>query len=122
MYEKLTELLPVIEAGMSGRSIYEFHDAVYSFVDEHPEMELRNYERILKDHGLEWSERSMANADVSVFDGRSVMALLVALERADRYSHGIVDEFLRNGVISQWIIRLKQIDDMNELSENGDHI
>jgi hypothetical protein len=92
-------------------AVTELMKAVYAFKAEHPDFELTKYEEILNSNGLEWSQRSMSEADVSNADGRLVMALLLGAIRADRFSEGTLLGFLEEGSVLRWLKRLKEIDD-----------
>ncbi|MBR4444546.1 MAG: hypothetical protein IKS37_01440 [Solobacterium sp.] len=141
MYEKLTEYLPKFEGLEYGRWIYDhendgtlehpirmpfvnyhsavtdFMEAVYKFVNEHPELNLTEYQEILNVRGISWGIESMKNADASSLDGQTVMALILGAIRADRFSEGTLLVFFKDGFISQWLFRLKEIDEESE----GDH-
>ena len=53
-----------------------------------PEYDPAHYNDILARSGIEWSTESMEGADASKLDGQTVMALLVASLRADRFCEG----------------------------------
>lgn len=137
MYEKLMALLPDLISGEYGQWIVghkndgtaehpiylpfvnygkimlDFERAIYNFVDQHQEMELTRYEEILKRSGIDWSFRSMTDADVTNLDGQTVTALLLAAIRADRFSEGTLLSFFENGSIKKWLSRLQEIDNAN---------
>lgn len=92
-------------------AVTELMKAVYAFKAEHPDFELTKYEEILKSNGLEWSLHSMSGADVSIADGKLIMALLVGALRADRFSEGTFLRFCEEGSVLRWLKRLKEIDD-----------
>mgnify|MGYP003360576731 FL=1 len=52
----------------------------------------------------------MEGADTSKLDGQTVMALLVASLRADRFCEGALLGFFESGAIRRWLIRLREID------------
>ena len=52
----------------------------------------------------------MENADVSNLDGNTVMAMLMGVIRADRFSEGTLLSFCESGHIIQWLKRLLEID------------
>ena len=58
------------------------HD-IHSFQENHPEYGLNRYGDILRENNLEWDKKSMQKAEVSVLDGKCIMALLVGAVRAD---------------------------------------
>lgn len=86
-----------------GTTVADVEQAIYDFVDEHPEYELAHYRDILERNGLEWGSQAMSGADVSELDGQTVMALLLG--------------FFGDGSMRRWLLRLKEIDgrDGNEV-------
>ena len=52
----------------------------------------------------------MRNADVSGMNGETVMALLIALLRADYGEGRVFMDFWNEGYVSRWLTRLKEID------------
>ena len=133
MYESLTRLIPglieeygtlIVDNESKGTmddpihmpfvdyspAVIELMKAVYAFKDEHPDFELTKYEEILSSNGLEWSRRSMSEADVSDADGKLVMALLMGAIRAERFSEGTLLGFCENGSVLRWLKRLQEID------------
>lgn len=135
MYESLTRLIPklgeeeygtlIVDNESKGtmndpihmpfvdysHAVIELERAIYAFVDEHPDYKLTKYSEILKSNGLEWSLHSMSGADVSIADGKLIMALLVGALRADRFSEGTFLRFCEDGSVLRWLKRLKEIDD-----------
>ena len=89
----------------------DFVREVYSFIDAHEEMGLNHYSSILEENDIRWDARDMENADVSVLDTRTVMALIVGIIRAERFCDGILLEFFENGCIAKWLYRLAAIDE-----------
>ncbi|MBR5372133.1 MAG: hypothetical protein IK130_07950 [Oscillospiraceae bacterium] len=134
MFERLTEFLPALEKDSGGTwwhdtendgspehprqmsyvqysdTVRIFRKAVYQFVEAHPELHLHEYSDVLRDAGLRWDMDSMQNADVSALDGKTVTALLLAADRAERFCEGAWFEFYRAGCITKWLTRLQQID------------
>ncbi|MDD5805847.1 MAG: DUF6508 domain-containing protein [Eggerthellales bacterium] len=93
------------------RAVRAVEEAVYEFVDNHPEFELTNYAEILESKGLKWDMESMKGADISAFDGQCVVALLLAASRADRFCEGALLEFFESGCVLRWLHRLREIDE-----------
>lgn len=100
-----------------GTTVADIEQAIYDFVDEHPEYELTHYHDILERNGLEWDSQAMSGADVSELDGQAVMALLLGSVRAERFCDGALLGFFEDGSIRRWLLRLKEIDgrDGNEV-------
>lgn len=78
-------------------------------------MKLNHYGEILNENGIDWGNTSMNEADVSVLDARSVMALIVGAIRAERFCDGALLEFFKDGSIGKWLRQLNQIDMTNAL-------
>ena len=93
--------------------VHHFIDDVYEFIENHEDMELNHYGEILNENGIDWGTQSMSEADVSVLDARSVLALIVGAVRAERFCDGALLEFFKNGNISKWLMRLKEIEAEN---------
>lgn len=100
-----------------GTTVADVEQAIYDFVDEHPEYELTHYRDILERNGLEWGGQAMSGADVSELDGQAVMALLLGAVRAERFCDGALLGFFGDGSMRRWLLRLKEIDgrDGNEV-------
>ena len=98
-------------------TVADVEQAIYDFVDEHPEYELTHYRDILERNGLEWGSQAMSGADVSELDGQAVMALLLGAVRAERFCDGALLGFFEDGSMRRWLLRLKGIDgrDGNEV-------
>jgi len=92
------------------RAATDFTAEVYRFVEENRSMELTGYRDILNAAGIEWGADSMRNADVSSLDGRTVMAMILGVIRADRFVEGTLLKFLEDGSISKWLSRLYSLD------------
>ena len=90
--------------------VNHFIDDVYALVDRYPEWELNHYGQILEDNGLQWGTDSMSNAIVENLDTRCICALFVGAVRAERFCDGALLSFFKNGSISRWLQRLKEID------------
>jgi hypothetical protein len=93
-----------------GKTVTDIEQAVYGFMDEHPEFELTRYSDILKRNGLGRDGESIADADVSTLGGQGIMALLVRAIRAERFCDGALLDFFEKGLVKRWIERLQEID------------
>ncbi len=93
-------------------------DAIYDFEKDHEDFELMKYSEILSKSNIERNTQSMKEADVSKLDGQTVMALLMAATRIERFCEGAMLDFLGSGCISKWLQRLKDIDDGVESNPN----
>ena len=85
-------------------------NAVYAFVDAHPEYELHDYRRILDENGIE----SVDDVDAASMDGKVVMAALVCIVRGERFCDGLLLSNLKSGNIQRMLERLKEIDETGD--------
>ena len=94
---------------------HRFIEAVYAFEDEHPDLGLKRYSDILEENGLSWSSKSMETTDVSLLDGRCVVALILGSIRFDRFCEGYLKDMIDSGFVAKWLFRLKEIDDTSSM-------
>lgn len=121
MYEALTDYLPKIQDSDSWvrdtscyidytSTVNEFRKEILTFMDNHPEYELNRYIDTLRTIGTEWGARGLQKVDVSDLDGKVIMALLMAAERGEYNSQGVILDLLESGTIQKWLLRLKELD------------
>lgn len=84
---------------------------IEDFKAAHPELKLDDFRVILWESHITWSAKSMSEAEVGNLDSRTIMALLVAAVEAEKSYGGSLTEFMRNGSVRRWLIRLKKLDD-----------
>lgn len=92
------------------RVVDQFIDDVYSFVDNHEEMGLHSYQKVLEENGIKWNAQSMETAVVDDLDAKCVVALIYGAIRAERFCDGTILAFLKDGTIVRWLERLKTLD------------
>ena len=111
MYEDLTKLIDTIDTDPSSRRTEnELIETVYE-LEENGHDYLYRYEDVLNAAGIEWGYDSMLHADVSALDGKTVLALIFGVARAERFQYeGLVTEFMENGTIKKWLLRLRDLD------------
>ena len=113
MFETLTAYLSGLQSeGPSYyRAIPELTQAIGQFAKDHnEEMGLYHYQEILEAAGIRWEFDSMADADVSSLDGKTVAALLLGAVRAERFSDGAFLTFIESGCVVKWLLRLRELD------------
>ena len=91
--------------------VNQFTMDVGAMVKQYPEFELRNYHQILEENGIQWGSKSMSGAIVEDLDARCICALLVGAVRAERFCDGALLAFFKDGSITRWLQRLKEIDE-----------
>ena len=111
MYEDLTKLLDIMDSAPSyARIENELIETVYE-LEENGHDHLYHYEEVLNAAGIEWGFDSMLHADITSLDGKSVLALIFGVVRAEHFQYeGLVTEFLENGTIKKWLLRLWELD------------
>lgn len=82
----------------------------YQFSNSHPEYQLTKYSLILENNGIKWNNSSMRNIDVDTLNEQCILALIMGVIRADRFSEGTLLSFFKDGYILKWLQRLKEID------------
>ena len=95
--------------------VKKFIDAVYGFAKEYPEYELSHYRKLLKARGIEVASKDMRKADISGMDAQGIMALLVGVVRSERFCDGIILEMMKSGAVKNWILRLKELQEEEDV-------
>ena len=90
--------------------VYLFIDDVYDFSNKNKDLGLDRYDLILSEYGIEKGGIPLDEVDVSKMEGRGVIALIMAVVRAERFSEGTLYATFKKGVMSRWLKRLKEID------------
>lgn len=91
-------------------TVQRFIDDVYTFAEQHQEMELTRYSEILSENGIEWGSNDMEHVDISNLNAQCVLALIMGVVRAERFSEGAIFNFFKSGAILKWLERLKNLD------------
>jgi ADP-ribosylglycohydrolase len=97
---------------------FQFNIEFYNFAQSHPEYELGDYEDILEENGLRWQTDSMQSADENNLGEQCVLALITGAFRADHFSGGVLNEFIKCGYIDKWLGRLKTLDSERKPEED----
>ncbi len=79
---------------------------VYTFAKQHQELELTRYREILKENGIEGGPNDMENVDISNLNAQCVLALMMGVVRAERFSEGAIFNFFKSGDIVKCLKRL----------------
>lgn len=91
-------------------TVRRFIEDVYTFAEQHQEMELTRYREILKENGIEWGMNDMEDVDVSNLNSQCVLALIMGVLRAERFCEGVILDFFKNGTIVKWLERLERLE------------
>ena len=90
--------------------VREFIGEIFKFHENNPDFELANYKSILAKRGI----KKVNNPDVSDMDAQGVMALLMSIARGERFCDGLILVYIKNGTVMKWLLRLKEIRDLEE--------
>ncbi len=91
-------------------TVRRFIEDVYTFAEQHQEMELTRYSEILKENGIEGGTNDMENVDISNVNAQCVLALIMGVLRAERFCEGVILDFFTNGTIVKWLERLERLE------------
>lgn len=98
-------VMPCVIPGDAERQLV---DTLSEIVERNPELGLHDYQEVIGEYGLEWSDESLRSADASAMDVRGILALILSVIRADRFSEGILLEYLNEGIILEWLYELER--------------
>ncbi|MCI7504474.1 MAG: DUF6508 domain-containing protein [Coriobacteriaceae bacterium] len=99
--------LPFVEYSKAASMlIYAVYDCLN---DLRGEMNMRNYVGVLEDNGLKNGEDILA-VDSSRCDAKCTLAMILMIIRQDRFSEGLLLDYLENGKMLEWMKRLAEID------------
>lgn len=87
-------------------TIRHFIEDVYTFADQHQELELIRYREILKENGIEGGLNGIENGDLSHLNAQCVLALIMGVVRAERFSEGAIFNFFKSGNMLKCLERL----------------
>ncbi|MDH6563330.1 hypothetical protein M2166_002163 [Bacillus sp. TBS-096] len=91
-------------------TVRHFIEGVYTFAEQHQELELIRYREILKENGIEGGLNGIENGDLSHLNAQCVLALIMGVVRAERFCEGAVFNSFKSGAILKWLERLKNLD------------
>ncbi|MEY8844291.1 DUF6508 domain-containing protein [Bacillus safensis] len=91
-------------------TVQRFLDDVYTFAEQHQEMELTRYSEILSENGIEWGSNDMEHVDISNLNAQCVLALIMGVVRAERFSEGAIFNFFKSGNMLKCLERLDCLD------------
>ena len=101
--------IPMPYVGYGGL-MSSFEDEFNNFSEAHPEYELTRYVEILERNGLKCGTSEMRSADVQKLDEQSVLALVMGAIHTERSRDGALLAFFKDGSMSRWLKRLKDLD------------
>ncbi|PRS60303.1 hypothetical protein C6X98_16945 [Bacillus pumilus] len=87
-------------------TVQRFIEDVYTFAEQHQELGLTRYREILKENGIEGGPNDMENVDISNLNAQCVLALMMEVVRAERFSEGAILNFFKSGAIVKCLERL----------------
>ena len=95
----MQELYGLLEYINYYKCVNDLVHSIYDFQENNEDFGLSNYNDILNESGVDWGTESMETADVSNFDARTIMEMLIGTVRAERFCDGALLGFLKSGAI-----------------------
>ncbi|MEL3907824.1 MAG: DUF6508 domain-containing protein [Treponemataceae bacterium] len=98
-----------IEKLYDSLNLHHFFGEFYAFANKSP-YNLSNYNKILKKAKLKWTEKSLFNANIESYNEKTILAIITAILRAEKFTDGIFQKFVASGHIDRCLLRLKKLD------------
>lgn len=95
---------------MYSDTVNRFIKAIYDFIDKNPDYNLRDYMKIMEDHGI----GNLDEFETEGLDGRTVMAVFTCIIRQERFCDGLILSCLQNGTVQKLLERLKVIENKRQ--------
>lgn len=92
---------------------------ILEVVRNYPDADLTQYGELLAGYGLDISNQSLRNADVSELDLTGVLTLLVTLSRMDHMVERSLAYYFADQVPIPWLEKLQQLDIIQSLKEDA---
>jgi hypothetical protein len=89
--------------------VSHFVSAVYFFDYCHPEYGLNDYDGVLKRKGAS-TKRAKDRPDPACLDAHTAVAYIMFVVRKDRFCEGQLAVIMEDGIITEWLLRLEDID------------
>ncbi|MEK5336460.1 DUF6508 domain-containing protein [Bacillus sp. FSL M8-0166] len=87
-------------------TVQRFIEDVYTFAEQHQELELTRYREILKENGIEGGLNDIENVDISNLNVQCVLALIMGVVRAERFCEGAIFNSFKSGTMLKCLERL----------------
>lgn len=94
---------------------YEYDETVESFISDFyrlyeslPENS-EGYMKILENNGIEMGN-SLETLDVSGFEPNVILNIMMTIIRQDRFCEGLINRYIKNGCMENWLSELKKTD------------
>ncbi|MCU0158053.1 DUF6508 domain-containing protein [Bacillus safensis] len=87
-------------------TVQRFIEDVYTFAEQHQEMELTRYREILKENGIEGGLNDIENVDLSNLNAQCVLSLIMGVVRAERFCEGSIFNSFKSGAMLKYLERL----------------
>ncbi|MDI3567732.1 DUF6508 domain-containing protein, partial [Bradyrhizobium sp. Arg816] len=91
-------------------TVRRFIEDVYTFAEQHQELEITRYREVLKENGIEWGMNDMEDVDASNLNSQCVLSLIMGVLRAERFCEGVILDFFKNVAIVKWLERLERLE------------
>ena len=88
--------------------VYKFIEDVVSFCDKHEEFDFKNYLEILTKAKIKVG--SLSDVDITKYDEKTIVLMIFAAIRAERFCEGTLMFYIKNGTLIRWLKRLEEFD------------
>lgn len=90
------------------QEIEDFASSVRVFIDDHPELNLEKYQKILNENGIEIE--TIKKTDISKCNAQCICAMIVANVLAEKFCEGAILGSCKDKTFVKWLKRLQEID------------
>lgn len=87
-------------------TVRHFIEDVYTFAEQHQELELIRYREILKENGIEGGLNDIENVELSNLNEQCVLALIMGVVRTERFCDGAILSSFKSGAMLKYLERL----------------
>ena len=102
--------IPMLHMDYS-EAVREFEQEFYAYAEAHPEYGFKEYRHVLESKGVEFDAEGFSKVDLVMSDAQTVLLMTMSIIRAERFSEGVLLEYLESGAIPAWLTRLRQLDE-----------
>lgn len=91
------------------RELSHFVQEFYYYAMHQAAVDLSRYQELLEAAGLEWTQKTLFEAEADSLADTTVLALIIGALRADYFSPGILEDLVADGAIDRWLKRLAEL-------------
>lgn len=104
-YQEITKYI-----NTNWETFMNLNEDIHDFAYNNSEYGLTNYIKVLQDYNLDFSDKVLYNADYTKVDEKCILAMILAIFRAERTCEGIIYKYYKRNKFNEWLLRLKELD------------